>query len=298
MAYPYPNYERRAFWRRMATMAALGLAAVGAYLGVKQFEPAADEFVTLDRSSTSGVTTTTQPAPLISTTSEPERTTATAATTTSIVASAGPTSPPSTTEPASTSTSSTTELPIFTPGTTSPEAGPAPVVAIFDVETITLAGAVPSQAAADRLTSLAHANSKTPATVINLLTIDPTVPGDVGVRVIELNSTRFPTGLPEITLEHAAELQRMVTFMNALPAVTVTVVGHADQHGTDADNLALSRARAQAVVQFMIDQGIEPDRLTAEAAGESDLLSLEDDEAALALNRRTEFVIDGALLDA
>jgi outer membrane protein OmpA-like peptidoglycan-associated protein len=294
----YP--EERVFLRRTAIIAAAGVAGAAAYLGLSALDqPDDDEFVTLFGVTTIGPTTTISD-PTTTTTSSSTTTTTTApqrmptstigtTSTSTIVASAGP---------APTEQPTTTDPPIFTPATTSPEAGPAPVVAIFDVETITLAGAVPSQAAADRLTALAHANSKTPATVINLLRIDPTVPGNVGVRVIELNSTRFPTGLPEITPEHAAELQRMVTFMKALPAVTVTVVGHADQHGTDADNLALSRARAQAVVQFMIDQGIEPDRLTAEAVGESDLLSPEDDQAALALNRRTEFVIYGALLDA
>ena len=44
------------------------------------------------------------------------------------------------------------------------------------------------------------------------------------------------------------------------------------------------------------DEGIDRDRLTAQAVGESDLLTLADDEAARALNRRTEFVVYGALV--
>ena len=181
---------------------------------------------------------------------------------------------------------------------TLPDGSAAPVAAIFDVDTITLAGAVPTRAAADRLVMLAQANSKTHAAVIDLLTIDPSVPSSVGVRVVELTSSRFPAGEAQITLAHAAELLRMVAVMNALPNVTVMVVGHADQIGSDTDNYTLSEARAQAVVQLMIDSGIAPQRLSARAVGESDLLSLDDDQAALALNRRTEFVVYGALLDA
>jgi peptidoglycan-binding protein ArfA len=186
-----------------------------------------------------------------------------------------------------------------TPTTTAdtlPDGSAVPVVAIFDTDTITLAGAVPDRSAADRLAALARANSKTPAAVIDLLTIDPTVPIGVGVRVVELTSSRFPAGETAITLRHGAELQRMVAVMNALPHVTVMVVGHADQVGDEQSNMTLSERRAQAVVDFMVDQGVESARLSARAVGESDLLSLADDDAALALNRRTEFVVFGALI--
>jgi outer membrane protein OmpA-like peptidoglycan-associated protein len=45
-----------------------------------------------------------------------------------------------------------------------------------------------------------------------------------------------------------------------------------------------------------VDFGIDASRLSSRAVGESDLLSLNDDETALELNRRTEFVIYGTLL--
>jgi outer membrane protein OmpA-like peptidoglycan-associated protein len=171
------------------------------------------------------------------------------------------------------------------------------VVAIFDLETITLSGAVPSQAAVERLAALALANSKTPATVTNLLTINPAVPINVGVRVIELNSVRFPAGSAEVLPPHALELDRVARVMAALPNVSVLVIGHADQRGSDAENFAISDARARAVVNYLISVGVESSRLSSRAVGESDLLLIDDDEAALALNRRTEFIFYGLLLD-
>lgn len=60
--------------------------------------------------------------------------------------------------------------------------------------------------------------------------------------------------------------------MTALPHTTVVVVSLADQRGVDAS------------------------RLSFRAVGEADLLSLNNDEASLALNRLTEFIISGALL--
>jgi outer membrane protein OmpA-like peptidoglycan-associated protein len=181
---------------------------------------------------------------------------------------------------------------------TLPDGTPQPVIAIFDVDTITLSGFVPSRAAADRLKTLAIANSKYPAAVVEFLAIDPNVPESVPVRVLELTSARFPEGSAEVLGDHARELDRVATVMNALPNVTVLVVGHADQRGSDIENFRLSEDRARAVVSYLVSQGIAPDRLSSRAVGESDLITLGDDDAALALNRRTEFVFSGLLIGA
>ena len=207
------------------------------------------------------------------------------------------------TEPASTAVESSPAVPSSTPASlggatypTLPDGSPVPVLAIFDVDTITLSGTVPSEAAAERLKTLAIANSKTPAAVVEFLAIDPTVPMNVGVRVLELTSARFPEGSAEIEGAHAQELDRVVTVMNALPNTSVLVVGHADQRGNEAANYQISKDRAQAVVTYLASKGIDPSRLSSRAVGESDLVTLADDDAALALNRRTEFVFYGLLL--
>lgn len=166
---------------------------------------------------------------------------------------------------------------------------------VFDVATITLTGAVPTQADSERLAGLVLANSKTPATVDNQLTLNPAIPRNLGVRVIELTSARFPEGSTEVVAEHAAELDRVATVMNALPNVTVVVVGHADQRGDDATNYQLSDDRARAVVNYLVFKGVAPSRLASRDVGEADLLTLNNDEAALALNRRTEFIFYGLL---
>jgi len=169
---------------------------------------------------------------------------------------------------------------------------------IFDVETISISGQIPSEASRARLAALAKANSQFPdAEVIDNMVVNPAVPIGVGVRVIELNSARFPEGTADILPAHALELDRVVTVMNALPNISVVVVGHADQRGDDATNFALSDERARAVVNYLLYLGISPTRLSSRAAGETDLLSLGDDDAALALNRRTEFVFYGLLIE-
>jgi outer membrane protein OmpA-like peptidoglycan-associated protein len=201
-----------------------------------------------------------------------------------------------TTSAATTSTPATTTAPLAYP--MSPDGTPLPILAVFDTETITISGQVPSQAAKDRLAQLAVANSQFPdARVVDNMLINPAVPISIGVRVIELNSARFPEGTDDILPEHAAELDRVVSIMNALPHISVLVVGHADQRGDDVRNFRISDARARAVVNYLLFFGIQPSRLASRAAGETDLLTFADDPEALALNRRTEFIFYGLLVE-
>jgi outer membrane protein OmpA-like peptidoglycan-associated protein len=182
---------------------------------------------------------------------------------------------------------------------TLPDGTPAPVVAVFDTDLVTLSGAVPTEADRQQLEALAIATSKTPASVANLLTVDPTVPIGVGVRVVELTSSRFPEGSSEVVPEYAKELDRLVAVMNAFPTTTVLVIGHADQIGDEQSNYVLSAARAAAVVDYLTTRaGIAASRLASRAVGENDLLTLNSDEASLAMNRRTEFVVYGLLAAA
>jgi outer membrane protein OmpA-like peptidoglycan-associated protein len=205
--------------------------------------------------------------------------------------------PPEASDPPATAASATV---VATAGEvtyeTLPDGTPAPVVALYDVSKITLTGAVPDQAAKDRLQVLAIGNAKPGQdTVENFLTINPSVPRHVGVRVVELTSVRFPEGSAQVLPPHALELDRVVSIMNALPNVTALVIGHADQRGSELTNYEISEERAGAVVDYIAGHGIEPSRLSSRAVGETDLLTLNNEPAALELNRRTEFVFYGLL---
>lgn len=240
------------------------------------------------------VVSTTAPttAPATSTSAPITTSTAPAATTTTTTASSGE---------AVESTSVASEVPAAdgSPGyPTSPDGTPLPVLAVFDTETVTLSGQVPSAEAAERLGTLALANSQFPdVELVDSLVVNPAVPISVGVRVLELNSARFPAATAEILPDHARELDRVVDIMNALPNITVLVVGHADQRGDETTNFAISDERARAVVNYLRFLGISPSRLSSRAAGESDLLTVAEDETSLALNRRTEFIFYGLLVE-
>ena len=258
--------------------------------------PAVDSIAPTDPATTPPDDTTSAPTE-VSTVATPTSTTTPAVVTTSSTAAVAQLPPVSSTS-SSTTPEASTELPTSDdPVPTLPDGSPIPIVVVFDLETITITGIVPSDASAKRLEGLAIANSKTPATVVSNMIVNPNVPISVGVRVIEVNSVRFPESSAVVKPQHAAELDRVTTIMQALPNISVLVVGHADQRGTEQANFAISDARARAVVNYLISTGVSADRLSSRAVGATDLLSINDDETALALNRRTEFIFYGLLIE-
>lgn len=179
------------------------------------------------------------------------------------------------------------------------DGSPVPVLAIFDDEIIALSGVVPSDSAAERLRIIAIANNTNPgAQVASFLTVNPDVPVDVGVRVIDVGAARFDEDSTAISVEYVAELDRIAAMMMSLPEVTVEVIGHADQRDDGVDNVELSVERARGSVDYLVTQGIDRSRLSFRGVGEADLLTLNNDEVALALNRRTEFVFSGLFVGA
>jgi outer membrane protein OmpA-like peptidoglycan-associated protein len=87
-------------------------------------------------------------------------------------------------------------------------------------------------------------------------------------------------------------LDAVVELFRSHPEIQkVQVQGHADDVGTDEYNLSLSRRRANAVMTYLIQRGIEPARLEAIGFGRMRPLVQGTTEEARATNRRTEFLI-------
>ena len=71
--------------------------------------------------------------------------------------------------------------------------------------------------------------------------------------------------------------------------------GHADETGTEAHNLDLSRRRALSVKRYLVSKGVDAARIDAEGLGSSEPLSPGRSGAARARNRRIEFkILQGA----
>lgn len=99
-----------------------------------------------------------------------------------------------------------------------------------------------------------------------------------------------------ITPAAAIELDKLVTLMKENPTIWIEIESHTDSRGNARYNLELSQRRAEAVVQYLANKGIDKSRLTAIGYGETKLVNdcadgVKCSVEAHQLNRRTEFKI-------
>ena len=73
----------------------------------------------------------------------------------------------------------------------------------------------------------------------------------------------------------------------------MSIEGHTDSQGPDAYNQDLSERRAQAVVDYLVGQGINAARLGAVGYGENLPIGDIDTADGRAMNRRIEFTVQG-----
>lgn len=72
----------------------------------------------------------------------------------------------------------------------------------------------------------------------------------------------------------------------------IIIEGHCSDEGTDEYNMKLSQARAQAVKDYLVKKGLDPQKLEVQAYGESRPIAPNDTEENRAKNRRVEFIIE------
>jgi peptidoglycan-associated lipoprotein len=139
-------------------------------------------------------------------------------------------------------------------------------------------------------------------------------------EIVEIPNIFFEFGKADLSRESTTALDELIALMNDNPKIVVSLIAHTDNRGTDAANMQLSQRRAQAVVDYLIVNGVDEERLNAKGMGESsprkvneeiakkygflktgDVLSetfinsLQDNEqkeACHALNRRTEIQVE------
>jgi OOP family OmpA-OmpF porin len=97
--------------------------------------------------------------------------------------------------------------------------------------------------------------------------------------------------------ETRATLNEVRQAMEVIPELKIEVIGHTDSKGSDTYNMGLSRRRAEKVVEFLIQSGVDEDRISSSGAGETEPVARNtnpngsDSPEGRKLNRRVEFRI-------
>jgi len=100
----------------------------------------------------------------------------------------------------------------------------------------------------------------------------------------------FDTGKSVIKPESAGELNRIVQLLKENPSLRFSVEGHTDATGSASSNQKLSEDRARAVVDRLVEMGIDPGRLSAKGLGQNNPVADNSSAEGRAKNRRVEFV--------
>lgn len=121
------------------------------------------------------------------------------------------------------------------------------------------------------------------------LTIDLT-PVKAGKQV-RLDNIFFEFDSYELKPESEPELRFLHTFLERNPRIRIEIQGHTDNVGSDEVNMTLSQNRAEAVRRYLLEKGIDADRVQARGYGESMPEVPNDTAENRKRNRRTEFKI-------
>lgn len=120
--------------------------------------------------------------------------------------------------------------------------------------------------------------------------------GDDLAKYLDIPIIYFDFNKSYIRPDAAAELQKVINYMNQYPSVEIAIGSHTDSRGSDAYNLSLSDRRAKSTRKYLISKGISASKLTAKGYGETQKVNgcsngVKCSESEHDLNRRSEFII-------
>ncbi len=121
--------------------------------------------------------------------------------------------------------------------------------------------------------------------------VDLTVkPIEVGTSY-KLENILFGTNSYELEPESKTVIDGFVQFLDENPKVKISIHGYTDDIGDDQSNQILSEERSKSVYSYIIQSGVQSNRVNYKGFGEKNPVADNSIEVGRALNRRTEFVI-------
>ncbi len=108
---------------------------------------------------------------------------------------------------------------------------------------------------------------------------------------IVLKNIFYETDKYELKTESKAELNKVVDFLRQNPGLKIEIGGHTDSVGTEVYNKQLSENRAKGVVDYLVSQGVDSERLSYKGYGETEHRAANETEKGRAQNRRTELKV-------
>jgi outer membrane protein OmpA-like peptidoglycan-associated protein/outer membrane protein W len=109
------------------------------------------------------------------------------------------------------------------------------------------------------------------------------------VRVV--NNVQFEFDNSEIIEPAYDELNSLAAIMDEYDGLSIDIAARADERGSDSYNDDLSQQRAQAVMDYLVNQGVSSSRISTSALGENSPLMSGNSETAYAQNRSVQLTL-------
>ena len=106
------------------------------------------------------------------------------------------------------------------------------------------------------------------------------------VTAIDFDRIKFDSGSAVLSPEARDQIDNVATILRAYPRATVTIGGYTDNEGSESANMALSKARAEAVAGKLTAAGVSAERVHPEGFGSQKPLGSNTTDTGRAENRR------------
>ncbi len=106
-----------------------------------------------------------------------------------------------------------------------------------------------------------------------------------------IKGIEFELNKAEIRAGSRPLLDEAASVLNQYPSLKVMIIGHTDSQGAHEHNVDLSRRRAEAVKTYMMDRGVDAERIMTRGEGPDSPIADNKTKQGRALNRRIEFQI-------
>ena len=114
---------------------------------------------------------------------------------------------------------------------------------------------------------------------------------DAAPRRFVFEKLNFDTAKSDVRADDAAEIRQIAGTLKQYSSARVRIAGYADSRGSDAANMALGKARADAIKSALVGQGVDAVRIETVSGGETDPVDTNATNGGRFENRRAELVV-------
>jgi outer membrane protein OmpA-like peptidoglycan-associated protein len=123
----------------------------------------------------------------------------------------------------------------------------------------------------------------------------PTTDTSRGLQV-NMGDVLFDTGKYNLRIEAREGLAKLTGIVLSHPGLHLAVEGYTDNVGTDTFNQALSEQRANTVREYLVQQGLDPNSVSARGFGPTIPVASNDTPKGRQQNRRVEIIVSGEVI--